>query len=597
MIHVWARHISSFSFLSPAYKASSRFLGGSHPSFRFAQLLENFVSKCYALSYGFQSIDVHGTSPNDHFVHRFTHRVARGTLIAVGRPDGRICSLLKTEKTVLLAMKQAAFIENRGVGPEIITLGHNPYAGTLPIQAHIALGSGGRRKFLCEHLYDCVHNQIGDGERDVSDLFDVSKHPELEHEFNVLIAHKPLGMHHLPDDIGRTVTTAASTSTLTAHYPFLGFPRSAEDALQRSRRRAQESAVAVAAAAAADAAADAGSGAAAAGGSKGGSESGTSGGGGSGGSSGGGGGGGGGGDGSSSGGGEDRAVAAATTPTPSPPRGSSSSSSPRAGRDVYRRSSTGSPRHVRANSGSGGLGGGSGSPGSDGESGGHVRRSSRLGMMRPEGPTWTEDDCGDEKNTVGGRGAASPRAGGGGGGSPRAFGFAASLAVSVSSPGAGSGGGGFGGGGSGSPGGCRRGSPRGGSPRLGGSSKGGVTELESPRAQASRFGGARRVTDPTWDEPEPPAALLAAATSAGGEGVSAALPATAAAAAAMAVTPSPPPPPPESLRRASGDAGGGGGGSGGTDGGGSVRHAAAGRPHCGRYSAAAGRRRGGWWRR
>ncbi|CAM9094028.1 unnamed protein product, partial [Phaeothamnion confervicola] len=78
------------------------------------QLLENFVSKCFALSYGFQSIEVHGTSPNDHFVHRFTHRVARGTLIAVGRPDGRICSLLKTEKTVLLAMKQAAFVENRG---------------------------------------------------------------------------------------------------------------------------------------------------------------------------------------------------------------------------------------------------------------------------------------------------------------------------------------------------------------------------------------------------------------------------------------------------------------------------------------------------
>jgi hypothetical protein len=25
----------------------------------------------------------------DHFVHRFTHRVVRGVLLAVGRPDGR----------------------------------------------------------------------------------------------------------------------------------------------------------------------------------------------------------------------------------------------------------------------------------------------------------------------------------------------------------------------------------------------------------------------------------------------------------------------------------------------------------------------------
>ena len=42
----------------------------------------------------------------DHFVHRFTHRVARGLLIAVGRPDGRLCCLAKSEAAILLSAKQ-----------------------------------------------------------------------------------------------------------------------------------------------------------------------------------------------------------------------------------------------------------------------------------------------------------------------------------------------------------------------------------------------------------------------------------------------------------------------------------------------------------
>ena len=58
------------------------------------------------------SIDVHGASGLDHFVHRFTHRVVRGVLLAVGRPDGRLTSLAKTECAVILSVKQAAFIQN-----------------------------------------------------------------------------------------------------------------------------------------------------------------------------------------------------------------------------------------------------------------------------------------------------------------------------------------------------------------------------------------------------------------------------------------------------------------------------------------------------
>ena len=59
------------------------------------QLLENFVSKLYSQSYGVVGVEVHGASGLDHFVHRFTHRVVRGVLIAVGRPDGRLCCLGK----------------------------------------------------------------------------------------------------------------------------------------------------------------------------------------------------------------------------------------------------------------------------------------------------------------------------------------------------------------------------------------------------------------------------------------------------------------------------------------------------------------------
>ena len=57
------------------------------------QLTENFVSKLYSQGYSFCTPDVHGASGLDHFVHRFTHRVVRGVLLAIGRPDGRMCCL------------------------------------------------------------------------------------------------------------------------------------------------------------------------------------------------------------------------------------------------------------------------------------------------------------------------------------------------------------------------------------------------------------------------------------------------------------------------------------------------------------------------
>ena len=97
------------------------------------QMLENYVSKLFSQAYSFMTPDVHGGCGIDHFVHRFTHRVVRGLLIAVGRPDGRLGCLSKSENAIILAIKQAAFIRNPayahvdGSGPEIVTISHNPY--------------------------------------------------------------------------------------------------------------------------------------------------------------------------------------------------------------------------------------------------------------------------------------------------------------------------------------------------------------------------------------------------------------------------------------------------------------------------------------
>jgi hypothetical protein len=87
------------------------------------QLVESYVSKLYSQAFSFCTVDVHGASGVDHFVHRFTHRVARGLLLAVGRPDGRLCCLTNSEAAVLLAVKQAVFIRNTeyegpSTGPE-----------------------------------------------------------------------------------------------------------------------------------------------------------------------------------------------------------------------------------------------------------------------------------------------------------------------------------------------------------------------------------------------------------------------------------------------------------------------------------------------
>jgi len=132
------------------------------------QLTENFVSKLYAQAYSFCGLDVHGANGLDHFVHRFTHRVCRGVLLAVGRPDGRLCCLAKSETAFILGTKQAAFIQNPdyigdGSGPDIVSIGHNSYSPNLGLVNHIVI-PGTRGAFLDEIVFEQLsgHPQAGE---------------------------------------------------------------------------------------------------------------------------------------------------------------------------------------------------------------------------------------------------------------------------------------------------------------------------------------------------------------------------------------------------------------------------------------------------
>lgn len=121
-----------------------------------AQCLESYVSKLFALSYSYAPLAVYSANPVDHLVHRHTHRVVRGTLLAIGRPDGRVHALSSSENSVCLAIKQANSIQNLGVTAEAFTIGHNPCA--LSRTSHVVLPRS-RPTFLSEALLEAQgHN-------------------------------------------------------------------------------------------------------------------------------------------------------------------------------------------------------------------------------------------------------------------------------------------------------------------------------------------------------------------------------------------------------------------------------------------------------
>ena len=114
-----------------------------------AQCAEAYLSKLFASGYSNASVSVYSANPADHLVHRMTHRVARGTLLAVGRPDGRLSAMTSAENAVLLSVNQASSIQNLGHAcSESITIGNNP--SRLPLSKAAVFLPFQRPKYLCE---------------------------------------------------------------------------------------------------------------------------------------------------------------------------------------------------------------------------------------------------------------------------------------------------------------------------------------------------------------------------------------------------------------------------------------------------------------
>jgi hypothetical protein len=66
------------------------------------QILNNFVSKLFSLSYGVTSLEVQAANPQDDLVHAYAHRVVRGTLLFLGIPDGRCTEQQRSAEAALI---------------------------------------------------------------------------------------------------------------------------------------------------------------------------------------------------------------------------------------------------------------------------------------------------------------------------------------------------------------------------------------------------------------------------------------------------------------------------------------------------------------
>jgi hypothetical protein len=106
--------------------------------------------KIFACSYSIAGVNVLSGNPADHFVHRHTHRVVRGSLVICGRPDGRLSALSTAEAAVCLSVNQASSIQSLGGTCESITIGHNPFK--LVLSASAIFLKRKRPLFLCERM-------------------------------------------------------------------------------------------------------------------------------------------------------------------------------------------------------------------------------------------------------------------------------------------------------------------------------------------------------------------------------------------------------------------------------------------------------------
>ncbi len=129
------------------------------------QLLESNVSKIFSMSYGFASLDVHGGNPRDHMVHRFGHRINRGTLMWLGRQDGRIKTLANAEASVQMTGKQAKGVQNWGVGAEVVTVGQNPSYNPNAADNHIVLPESARLSHVSDDLAQLFETRIDSFQR------------------------------------------------------------------------------------------------------------------------------------------------------------------------------------------------------------------------------------------------------------------------------------------------------------------------------------------------------------------------------------------------------------------------------------------------
>lgn len=197
-----------------------------------SQCADAFLSKCFAVSYSIAGLNVFSGNPSDHFVHRHTHRVVRGTLAIFGRPDGRLSALSTAEGSVCLSVNQASSIQSRGGTCESITIGHNPF--TLPLSKTGIFLKRHRPLFLCERLLietdadqEKVNREIDALDDDESDVshhrYDLAKTcKNLFSCFSNAHAHKgPLSMsiHQMMDcSVSLKIHKRRSSQALVGAY-------------------------------------------------------------------------------------------------------------------------------------------------------------------------------------------------------------------------------------------------------------------------------------------------------------------------------------------------------------------------------------------
>lgn len=129
------------------------------------QILRNYVSKLFSLSYGIASLEVHGANPENDLLHDFGHRVVRGTLLYLGVPDGRRSQKLKQQQNaVIMTGKQADGVRNINVGPEVVAIGSNPEIAHKGFSSAIILESSHNRFYFYDDVF-CSQDKSAEVQR------------------------------------------------------------------------------------------------------------------------------------------------------------------------------------------------------------------------------------------------------------------------------------------------------------------------------------------------------------------------------------------------------------------------------------------------